>query len=141
MHISFCRDTGIQSVLYKITASALFWRVAVCHASRTAQLPVRDSLKSASGKQILWLNLGLHLEVAVERLGFKIVSAGLVPGFIRIPYLRAFAGELQQVIRFHKQTVFHIQCYKYLSQAAKHILSDYFVSLSVVIFSGLYIQQ
>lgn len=46
------------------------------------QLPVRDSLKSASGKQILLLNLGLHLGVAVESLGFKIASTGLLPGSI-----------------------------------------------------------
>lgn len=46
------------------------------------QLPVRDSLISASGKQILLLNLGLHLEVAVEWLGFKIASSDLLPGSI-----------------------------------------------------------
>lgn len=46
------------------------------------QLPVSDSLKSASGKQILLLNLGLHLEVAVEWLGFKIASTDVLPGSI-----------------------------------------------------------
>lgn len=82
------------------------------------QLPVRDSLKFASGKQILLLNLGLHLEVAVEWLGFKIASTGLLPGSIWIPYLRAFSGELQQVINFHQQTVLHRQD---LSPDVKHI--------------------
>lgn len=46
------------------------------------QLPVSDSLKCASGKQILLLNLGLHLEVAVEWLGFKIASTDVLPGSI-----------------------------------------------------------
>jgi len=45
-------------------------------------LPVRDSFKFASGKQILLLNLGLHLEAAVERLVFKIASTGLLLGSI-----------------------------------------------------------
>lgn len=94
----------------------------MCGASRTAQLLVRDSLKSASGKQILLLNLGLHLEVAVERLGFKTASAGLVPGFIRIPYLRAFSGELHQVIHFHKQTVFHIVLPVFVSSCETHFI-------------------
>lgn len=96
----------LQSVLWKITAHALFWRLAACHASATA-LPISSylsGLKSASGKQILLLNLGLHLEVAVEWLGFKIASTDLLPGSIWIPYLRAFSGELQQVINFHQHT-------------------------------------
>lgn len=47
------------------------------------QLPVRNQFQIYFwDTEILLLNLGQHLEVAVERVGFKIASAGLLPGAI-----------------------------------------------------------
>ena len=47
------------------------------------QLPVRNQFEIYFWvTKILLLNVGQHLEVAVERVGFKIASAGSVPGAI-----------------------------------------------------------